>query len=209
MIAAGAHFTFFRLRVKYVTVLKSSTHQLVLDAAYRCFCRTGYRHTTISDIVDEAQLSRPTVYKYIGTKEDAVEKVVRVQLEHALEVAQTAAAAAGTPEEKILAVLTTKLNVAIRLWHDSPAHAQELLSAASAQAPELVTSYTDGLAELLISALVAIIPDTAHQAAAVLLTFTQGLEDDLRDVEALRRELAVGVQMIISGALGRPASISV
>ncbi|MGW2108566.1 hypothetical protein [Streptomyces sp. NPDC001948] len=49
-------------------------------------------------------------------------------------------------------------------------------------------------------------PDTARQAAAVLLTFTRGLEDDLRDADAVRGELAAGVQMITRGALARSAS---
>ncbi|MFB7918405.1 TetR/AcrR family transcriptional regulator [Streptomyces sp. NPDC056061] len=185
---------------------KIPTHQLVLDAAYRCFCRNGYRRTTVSDIVDEAQLSRPTVYKYAGSKEEAAVTIVRSTLERAGAAARAAAAAAGTPEEKVLAVLTVKLEVAIRLWHDSPLHAQELLSAASAQAPGLVTAYTDGLAELLASALSTTVPDGARQAATVLLTFVRGLEDDLRDADAVRRELRAGAEMITRGALVRPAS---
>ncbi|MFJ9867747.1 TetR/AcrR family transcriptional regulator [Streptomyces sp. NPDC101165] len=179
--------------------------QAVLDAAYRCFCRNGYRRTTITDIVEEAQLSRPTVYKYVGTKDEAIVKVVQSLFEQALAAAQAAAATPGTPAEKTLAVLTVKLEVAVRLWHDSPAHARELLSAATSQAPELVTAYTDGLAGLLTSALAETIPDTARQAAAVLLTFTRGLEDDLRDIEAARLELEAGVRMITRGALSRPA----
>jgi TetR/AcrR family transcriptional regulator len=180
--------------------------QLVLDAAYRCFCRNGYRRTTISDVVDEAQMSRPTVYKYVGTKDEALVKVVQSLLAGALTAAGAAAAAADTPGQKVLAVLTVKLDLAIRLWQDSPAHAQELLSAATAQAPELVTAYTDGLAGLLISALAEVIPDTAEQAASVLLTFTRGLEDDLRDAADARRELVAGTQIITRGALGHPAA---
>ncbi|MEV5204003.1 helix-turn-helix domain-containing protein [Streptomyces sp. NPDC053720] len=177
-----------------------------LDAAYRCFCRTGYRRTTVSDIVEEAQMPRPTVYKYVGSKEEAIVKVVQSLLEQAGAAAAAAAEAAGTPEEKILAVLTVKLEVAIRLWQDSPAHAQELLSAATVQAPDLVTTYTDGLAVLLTSTLAEVVPDTARQATAVLLTFTRGLEGDLRDAGAVREELAGGVQMITRGALTRSAS---
>lgn len=184
---------------------KVPSSQLVLDAAYRCFCRNGYRRTTVSDIVEEAQLSRPTVYKYVGSKEEAIVKVVRSLLERAGAAARAAAQGPGTPEEKVLAVLTVKLEVAIRLWQDSPAHAGELLSAATAQAPGLVTDYTDQLAELLTSALARDAGDGARQAAAVLLTFTRGLEDDLRDPDAVRDELAAGVRMITRGALTSPA----
>ncbi|MBZ9644786.1 hypothetical protein [Streptomyces sp. PSKA30] len=103
-------------------------------------------------------------------------------------------------------MLTVKLEVAIKLWRDSPAHAYELLAAASAHTPDLVTDYTDHLARLVTAALAEAVPDTAQQAADVLLTFTRGLEDDLRDVEAARRDLRTGVQMITRGALSRPAS---
>ncbi|MER7787664.1 helix-turn-helix domain-containing protein [Streptomyces sp. NPDC097640] len=184
---------------------KVPSSQVVLDSAYRCFCRNGFRRTTMSDIVEEAQLSRPTVYKYAGTKDDVFAKVVQARLEEASAAAEQAAAAGGTPEEKVLGVLTVKLEVAIRLWRDSPAHAYELLSAASAHTPELVTAYMDHLAELVTSALAAVVPDIAQQAAGVLLTFTRGLEDDLRDAEAARRDLKAGVQMITRGALSRPA----
>jgi AcrR family transcriptional regulator len=184
---------------------KVPSSQLVLHAAYRCFCRSGYRRTTVSDIVEEARLSRPTVYKYVGSKEEAIVRVVQGLLEQAGAAARVAAEGAGTPAEKVLAVLTVKLEVAIRLWQDSPAHAQELLTAATDQAPGLVTAYTDNLAALLTSALAQVAPDTARQAAGVLLTFTRGLEDDLRDADAVRAELAAGVQLITRGALDRSA----
>ncbi|OIJ88667.1 hypothetical protein BIV25_36515 [Streptomyces sp. MUSC 14] len=184
---------------------KVPSSQIVLDSAYRCFCRNGFRRTTISDIVEEAQLSRPTVYKYAGTKDEAFAKVIRAKLEPAGAAAEAAAAAGGTAEEKVLGVLTVKLEVAIRLWRDSPAHAYELLSAASAHTPELVTAYMDRLTELVTGPLAALVPDTADQAAGVLLTFTRGLEDDLRDPETARRDLRAGVRMITRGALSRPA----
>ncbi|MFC8520757.1 TetR/AcrR family transcriptional regulator [Streptomyces sp. NPDC057257] len=187
---------------------KAPSPQTVLDSAYRCFCRNGFRRTTISDIVEEAQLSRPTVYKYAGTKDEAFVKVIQQKLEQASAAAEQAADGAATPEEKVLGVLTVKLEVAIRLWHDSPLHAYELLAAASAHTPELVTAYTDHLARLLAAALAEAVPDTAQQAAGVLLTFTRGLEDDLRDTETARRELRAGVQMITRGALGRSAPLS-
>lgn len=176
--------------------------QAVLDAAYRCFCRTGYRRTTMTDIVEEAHVSRPTLYKYMGSKQEAVVGVVRSTLDRAVQAARTAAEDAETAAEKVLAVLTVKLDVAIRLWQDSPAHARDLLSAADALAPELIGDYIDALADLLTAALAEALPQGADQAAAVLLTFTRGLEDDLRDAEAARRELDAGVRMITRGALG-------
>ncbi|WP_416481261.1 TetR/AcrR family transcriptional regulator [Streptomyces sp. CL12] len=185
---------------------KVPSAQLVLEGAYRAFCRHGFRRTTMSDIVEESRLSRPTVYKYAGTKDEVFATIVRTGLERAAAAAERAVAAAGTAEEKVLGVLTVKLEVAIRLWQDSPTHAYELLAAASAHTPDLVGAYMDHLARLLTDALAEAVPGTARQAAEVLLTFTRGLEDDLRDVEAARRDLGTGVQMITRGALGRPSA---
>ncbi|MFB7914755.1 hypothetical protein [Streptomyces sp. NPDC056061] len=52
--------------------------------------------------------------------------------------------------------------------------------------------------------------DDARQAATVRLSFTGGLEDDLRDADAdaVRRELATGMQMVTRGAFARSASTS-
>ncbi|MEH0580473.1 TetR family transcriptional regulator [Streptomyces sp. B21-108] len=81
----------------------------LLVGACRCFCRTGVRRTTNSDIVEESQLSRPTVRKYAGTKDEAFAKAVQALLERASPAAEDAAATAGTPEDKVPDVLTVKL----------------------------------------------------------------------------------------------------
>lgn len=55
-----------------------------------------------------------------------------------------------------------------------------MLSAATVHVPEVVTSYVEGLAELLTTIVSEVVPGTAQQVTSVLLTFTRGLEDDLR-----------------------------
>lgn len=146
-------------------------------------------------------MSRPTVYKYLGTKDEAFVKVVQSRLERALAAAQEVAYAPGTPVDKVLGVLAVKLEVAIQLWRDSPGYAYELLSATSVQTPELISTYVKGLTNLVTSALAEVVPATAREVAGVLLTFTRGLEDDLRDVEAARQQLKAGVHLITLGAL--------
>src|SRR3546814_18542456 len=42
-----------------------------LDAAARCFVRHGLRRTRLTDIADDAGVSRLTVYRQVGTVEDA------------------------------------------------------------------------------------------------------------------------------------------
>jgi AcrR family transcriptional regulator len=42
----------------------------ILDAALRCFMRTGYRGTTMDDVVNESGLSKGTIYWYFANKQE-------------------------------------------------------------------------------------------------------------------------------------------
>ncbi len=42
----------------------------ILDAALRCFVRTGYRGTTMDDIVKESRLSKGTIYWHFTNKQE-------------------------------------------------------------------------------------------------------------------------------------------
>src|SRR5215467_7630578 len=47
----------------------------VLDAAYGCFVRHGVRKTTMEDIAHAAGISRPAVYQYVRSKDDAYRRL--------------------------------------------------------------------------------------------------------------------------------------
>lgn len=184
----------------------SPTPDLALEAAYRCLCRLGLHRTSMSDIVQESGLSRPTIYKYLGSTKQAFRRLIEIRLETALASAATAAEAVATPELKVLAILGAKLDLAITLWADAPFRAFELLSTAGTETPELLAGYMDGLRELLIAALQPAVSDGAREVADVLLTFTRGLEDELTDPDVTRAELAAGVRYITRGAIGAAAA---
>src|SRR5260370_37812026 len=48
---------------------KEARRTQILDAAVRCFARTGYYVTTIEDVVRETDLSRGALYLYFSSKE--------------------------------------------------------------------------------------------------------------------------------------------
>src|SRR5260370_35406354 len=48
---------------------KEARRTQILDAAVRCFARTGYYATTIEDVVRETGLSRGALYLYFPSKE--------------------------------------------------------------------------------------------------------------------------------------------
>lgn len=53
-------------------VLDLDTDHPILDAAETCFGRHGVRRTTIEDIAAEAGVSRITVYRQVGSREEIV-----------------------------------------------------------------------------------------------------------------------------------------
>jgi len=184
-----------------MTMPQSSAARTVLDSAYRCFCRTGFHRTTIREIAQEARLSRQSVYKHVGCKRGALVKLTESTLGAALAAAEQESRSASTPAEKAQRILDVKLGVAFRLWADSPAHAQELRSAARAAAPEVFDAYDRDMAGLLTTALDELVPGASGEVAGILLTFARGLEIDPRDASAARLQLRTGVHLITAGAL--------
>lgn len=54
---------------------RSKAPQRVLAAARSCFARLGIEKATITDIAEEADYTRPVIYKYFNDKEDIVDSV--------------------------------------------------------------------------------------------------------------------------------------
>lgn len=57
-------------------MLQGSAGHPFLDAAEACFLRFGVARTTIEDIAAEAGVSRVTVYRHLGTRDDIVTAVL-------------------------------------------------------------------------------------------------------------------------------------
>src|SRR5258708_12887384 len=58
-----------RAMPKTSAAAKEARRTQILDAAVRCFARTGYYATTIEDVVRETGLSRGALYLYFPSKE--------------------------------------------------------------------------------------------------------------------------------------------
>lgn len=160
----------------------------------------------MSDIAVESGLSRPTVYKYIGSTTQAFALLIESRLELALAAAREAAETGAGIDAIVLAILEAKLELAISLWADAPFRAYELLATATVQTPQLIESYWQALSDLLTATLEPAVPTGARAIADVLLTFTRGLEDDLTNPDAARAQLAAGVELITRGALAGAAT---
>jgi AcrR family transcriptional regulator len=145
----------------------------ILDAAYACFTRHGVRRTTMDDIAREAGISRAAVYLHVRNKEDAFRRLASRLLDGAVDRARAAAAAEGSLVERLTAALSTKLNLTLALWRDSPAHAAELLGDNARLSADLLSAYDTAMRDLLAKTVGAARHDVdAREFAELLFAFT-------------------------------------
>ncbi|MFI1566719.1 TetR/AcrR family transcriptional regulator [Streptomyces sp. NPDC020490] len=181
-------------------MLEDERLEQILDAAYACFTRHGVRRTTMDDIAREAGISRPAVYQYVRSKDDAFRRLGARLLEASLSGARAAASVPGTLTERLTGALEAKLEMTLRLWRDSPAHAAELLGADTRLMTELIDDYNTAMLGLLVDTVADAGRRTDARAfAELLLALTRGIEADLSEPDAPRRRLRQGVTLLVAG----------
>jgi AcrR family transcriptional regulator len=79
----------------------------------------------MDDIARESGMSRAALYQYVRNKEDAFRRLARRLLGEALASARVAVESPGGLADRLTAALETKLDLALGLWRDSPAHAAD------------------------------------------------------------------------------------
>ncbi len=57
---------------KTTAAAKAARQRQIVEAAYRCFARQGFHHTSMRDIYQEAHLSAGAVYHYFASKADII-----------------------------------------------------------------------------------------------------------------------------------------
>lgn len=82
-----------------------------LDAAARCFARHGLRRTRVTDIADAVGVSRVTVYRQVGTVEDAARLLLARELER-LVASLVPTLMAADDAEGILSVIASAVEFA-------------------------------------------------------------------------------------------------
>ena len=96
--------------------------------------------------------------------------------------------------------LLTKLDLTVRVWRESPAHASELLGDNARLSADLIATYHSAMRDLLTGTVGEAIPAAdAAEFAELLLAFTRGLEADLSDPDAPARRLRHGVTLLVAG----------
>lgn len=180
--------------------------EAILDAAFRRFAAYGYRRVSLGDIAEEAGLSRPALYHYFRDKEDVFRAVSERIQRGVVEAVTTAAAAPGTVEERLAAVLAARVGWAFDLLHVS-AHGRELIDEknrlcaggeANARFATLVEKILEsGVRRGEISLKAARL--TPATAARFLLDCLQGLLENETSESGARERLRLLTRIVVAG----------
>lgn len=92
---------------------KEIRKQEILQAAQRVICRNGYSYTSISDIIDEADISRGTFYIYFQSLESVFHELVDSLIEKIMRCIQPVRIEDGQPIEDLRANIERIVDVLI------------------------------------------------------------------------------------------------
>ena len=85
--------------------------ETVLDAAADLIALNGIGGTTVDAIAQRAGVSRATVYRYVGGKDEIVQAVIAQEAEHVLERVAAAISVSTSPDMAIAEAVSTALAV--------------------------------------------------------------------------------------------------
>ena len=71
--------------------MEQDTRSIILEKALELFARKGYEPVGIQEIVDRAEITKPTLYYYFGSKQGLLEAIVREYGDGLAECFRTAA----------------------------------------------------------------------------------------------------------------------
>lgn len=90
--------------------IPGKTRNEILTAALNRFASSGYAGTSVQDIVDDARVTKPTLYYYFPNKAGLYQALVDSAHDERLRLMQEAAARGETLEEQLVEILTALFN---------------------------------------------------------------------------------------------------
>lgn len=89
-------------RVRAKRLPREVRERQILDAAVEVFSQRGYHSASMDEISEVADISKPMVYAYLGSKEDLFAACIRREATRLMEaIAEGVAEAGGTPDDQL------------------------------------------------------------------------------------------------------------
>lgn len=179
---------------------ESGAEARILNAALRCFARHGFSRTTMSDIAEEAGLSRTSLYKHYPNREAAFRALAHRVNEGVRRAVTEAASAPGDMAERLHAVAVARVAWAFDALHLSE-HGHELIDAKGELCGHSSQDTEAEFVALLTRIIASAGPTTAPpaEAAAILAKCLPGLVADETSEAAAREAVARFVRIFALG----------
>jgi len=85
---------------------RKAKRDAVLQAAVRMFNERGFHHTSLDDVAARLGITKPTIYHYVGNKDQVLLECVKCGLDQLMEAARVSREAPGTGADRLCAFLT-------------------------------------------------------------------------------------------------------
>ncbi|HZV10884.1 MAG TPA: helix-turn-helix domain-containing protein, partial [Novosphingobium sp.] len=85
---------------------RQAKRDAVLRAAVRMFNERGFHQTSLDDVAAQLGVSKPTIYHYLGNKDQVLLECVTIGLSQLLEAAETSRQKPGKGVDRLIAFLT-------------------------------------------------------------------------------------------------------
>jgi AcrR family transcriptional regulator len=185
---------------------RGARREAIARAALRVFRQYGFRRAAVDDVARLAGVAKGTVYLYFPSKDALYRAAVEIVLGVMLDASREAAAAPGTPGERVAGVLAAKRAALDDALRGSP-HAADLVGTSSVHSRDLVDAFDRKLEALLAGLLreaeragqllLAGSGLSARGAASLLLDAAHGLDTSSRGSDASR--LAALARVFLAG----------
>src|SRR5690606_5659791 len=108
----------------------------ILDGALGCFLAYGFQRTTMDDIANAADISRPALYLQFKNKTGIYRALASAFMEHAIENAEAAFSGDGSLRDKLCGALTCVMDLVGEV--EASPHGAEILDMKTSLASEIV-----------------------------------------------------------------------
>jgi AcrR family transcriptional regulator len=85
---------------------RAAKREAVLRAAVQMFNERGFHQTSLDDVAASLGISKPTIYHYLGNKDQVLLECVTIGLSQLLEAAEESRRSAGNGAQRLIAFLT-------------------------------------------------------------------------------------------------------
>ena len=168
--------------------------QQILRAAMRAVTRYGIKRTSMEDIANEADISRPAIYQFFRNKDDVIVSCIDLVIEDAFSVANAACIDICEPKAKTATFYIAYLSFFHALVVTG-SHGQDLQDASNRLGGERMAAAQQKFAAQLNEMAGLKADDDLGQ---ILMLAGSGIKYETPDGDVLQRRLAVLVEKLLN-----------